>query len=109
VLASVSLGVFEVAYQQRRMRREQVQTGVEQLVGATGVSERLAPSRRIRVLGELWEARSSSELPPGSRLLAVAVHGLMLDVEPGSYGRSSSVVGCAGSQLRQKRAAEAAE
>jgi membrane protein implicated in regulation of membrane protease activity len=56
-LATLSLGVFEIAYWQRRMRRLKVQTGVEQLVGATGeVSERLAPMGHIRVLGELWEA-----------------------------------------------------
>jgi membrane-bound serine protease (ClpP class) len=81
-LATVSLGVFEVAYWQRRMRRGKVQTGVENLVGATGqVTERLAPSGQIRVLGELWKARSSSELPPGSRVRVVAVHGLTLEVE----------------------------
>jgi membrane-bound serine protease (ClpP class) len=81
-LATVAVGVFEVVYWQRRMRHEKVQTGVENLVGATGeVSERLAPSGHIRVLGELWEARSSSELPSGSRVRVVAVDGLTLEVE----------------------------
>ena len=81
-LASIVVGVFEVTYWQRRMRRGKVQTGVDQLVGATGeVTERLAPSGHIRVLGELWQARSSTELPPGSRVRVVAVHGLMLEVE----------------------------
>jgi membrane-bound serine protease (ClpP class) len=81
-LASGALGILEVAYWQRRMRHEKVQTGVENLVGATGeVTERLAPKGHIRVLGELWEARSSSELPVGSRVRVVAVDGLTLDVE----------------------------
>lgn len=81
-LATVSFGVFEVVYWQRRMRRAKVQTGVENLVGATGeVTERLAPSGKIRVLGELWQARSGSELPPGSRVRVVAVDGLTLEVE----------------------------
>ena len=81
-LASIACGVFEVVYWRRRMKREKVQTGVEQLVGATGeVTERLAPSGHIRVLGELWEAHSSSELPPGTRVRVVAVHGLTLEVE----------------------------
>jgi membrane-bound ClpP family serine protease len=81
-LATVSFGVFEVVYWQRRMRRAKVQTGVENLVGATGeVTERLAPSGKIRVLGELWQARSGSELPPGSHVRVVAVHGLTLEVE----------------------------
>jgi membrane-bound serine protease (ClpP class) len=81
-LASGALGVLEVVYWQRRMRRGKVQTGVENLVGATGeVTERLAPRGHIRVLGELWEARSRSELPAGSRVRVVAVEGLTLDVE----------------------------
>jgi membrane-bound serine protease (ClpP class) len=81
-LASGALGILEIVYWQRRMRREKVQTGVENLVGATGeVTERLAPRGHIRVLGELWQARSNSELPPGSRVRVVAVDGLTLDVE----------------------------
>jgi membrane protein implicated in regulation of membrane protease activity len=81
-IASVSLGVFEVVYWQRRLRRQKAQTGVETLVGATGeVTARLAPSGQIRVLGELWAARSSSELPRGSRVRVVAVDGLALEVE----------------------------
>ena len=82
-LASIACGVFEIAYFRRRMKREKVQTGVEHLVGATGeVSERLAPSGHVRVLGELWEAHSSSELSPGTRVRVVAVQGLTLEVEP---------------------------
>ena len=81
-LICVALGIIEVGYWQRRIRHGKVQTGVEQLVGATGeVSERLAPSGQVRVLGELWKARSSSELPPGSRVRVIAVHGLTLEVE----------------------------
>lgn len=81
-LAGLVLAVFEVVYWQRRARRGKVQTGVENLVGATGeVTERLAPSGHIRVLGELWKARSGSELPAGARVRVVAVHGLVLEVE----------------------------
>ena len=81
-LASVAVGIFEVVYWQRRMRRRKVQTGVENLIGATGeVTDALDPSGQVRVLGELWEARSSSELPRGSRVRVVALHGLALEVE----------------------------
>jgi|SRR5215216_3500824 len=81
-LASGTLGIIEVVYWQRRMRREKVQTGVENLIGATGeATEELAPSGNVRVLGELWQARSSSKLPPGSRVRVVAVRGLILEVE----------------------------
>jgi membrane protein implicated in regulation of membrane protease activity len=81
-VSSGALGILEVVYWQRRMRREKVQTGVENLIGATGeTTDQLAPSGNVRVLGELWEARSSSELPPGSEVRVVAVHGLILEVE----------------------------
>lgn len=85
--ALVSLGLFvlEVVYWQRRMRAHKVQTGVENLVGAIGqVTEPLAPVGRVRLLGELWEARSTRTLPAGSSIRVVAVHGLRLDVEPES-------------------------
>jgi membrane-bound ClpP family serine protease len=93
-LAVGAFGLIEVGYWQRRMRREKVQTGVENLVGSTGEAiEPLAPSGQIRVLGELWEARSGTELPRGSRVRVVAVHGLILEVEaaedpPAGFSRS---------------------
>ena len=63
-VVSLACGVVEITYWQRRMRRVKVATGVENLIGATGeVTTPLAPVGQIRVLGELWEARSSSELP----------------------------------------------
>jgi membrane protein implicated in regulation of membrane protease activity len=81
--ASVVLGILEATYWQRRVRRQKAQTGVGRLVGATGVvSERLAPIGQIRVLGEIWQARAASELPPGSRGRVTAVDGLTLEVEP---------------------------
>jgi membrane protein implicated in regulation of membrane protease activity len=81
-LTSGALGVFEVVYWQRRMGREKVRTGVENLVGATGkVSEPLAPVGQIRVLGELWDARATSELPRGTPVRVIAVNDLMLEVE----------------------------
>ena len=82
-LASLAVGVLEIAYWQRRMGRQKVQTGSENLIGATGeVTEPLAPVGQIRVLGELWEARASSEVARGTRVRVVAMRGLMLDVEP---------------------------
>jgi membrane-bound serine protease (ClpP class) len=78
----VGLGVLEVIYWQRRMKRQRVRTGVENLVGATGKAVGpLAPSGQVRVLGELWEARSEVEVPPGGAIRVLAVRGLELDVE----------------------------
>jgi membrane-bound serine protease (ClpP class) len=82
-LTSLACGIVEITYWQRRMRRVKVATGVENLIGATGeVTRPLAPVGQIRVLGELWEARSSSELPGGTTVRVVALDGLTLDVEP---------------------------
>src|SRR4030095_3325463 len=82
-IASLVLFVFEVAYWQRRMRHRKVQTGVEDLVGATGeVTSPLAPVGQIRVKGELWEARASSPIDPGAQVRVVAVHGLTLEGTP---------------------------
>jgi membrane-bound serine protease (ClpP class) len=93
-LASLACLVFEITFFQRRVRRGKVQTGAERLVGATGeATERLAPSGQIRVLGELWQARSSTELPAGSHVRVVAVHGLVLEVEAteeGAAGRETT-------------------
>jgi membrane-bound serine protease (ClpP class) len=89
-LASLAAGIVEITYWQRRMRREKVQTGVENLIGATGeVTTPLAPVGQIRVLGELWKARATSEVPLGAAVRVVALHGLLLDVEP--VRRSSSL------------------
>jgi len=82
-LVSLACGVVEITYWQRRMRRVKVATGVENLIGATGeVTAPLAPVGQIRVLGEHWEARSSSELPAGTIVRVLALNGLTLDVEP---------------------------
>lgn len=96
-IASLVLFVVEVAYWQRRMRGRKVQTGVENLVGATGkVTTPLAPVGQIRVHGELWEARSPTPLDPGSRVRVVAVDGLTLEVSP-LNGASSAAAGGLGS------------
>ena len=82
-VVSLACGVVEVTYWQRRMKRVKVATGVENLIGATGeVTAPLAPVGQIRVLGELWEARSRSELPERTIVRVVAMDGLTLDVEP---------------------------
>jgi membrane-bound serine protease (ClpP class) len=82
-LVSLILFAIEVLYWQRRTQARKVQTGVENLVGAGGkVTAPLAPVGQVRVRGELWEARSSQPVPAGAGVRVVAVHGLLLDVEP---------------------------
>ena len=82
-VVSLACGVVEVTYWQRRMKRVKVTTGVENLIGSIGeVTAPLAPVGQIRVLGELWEARSSADVPSGTSVRVVAMNGLILDVEP---------------------------
>jgi membrane-bound serine protease (ClpP class) len=81
-LASGAVGIFEVAYWRHRTRGWKVQTGAENLVGARGeVTEALMPLGQVRVLGELWQARSSSELPRGTPVRVVALNDLIVEVE----------------------------
>ena len=65
-----------------RMRKREVTTGVEQIIGSEGVV--LADSNgqgQVRVSGEIWEARSESPLSRGDKVVVTAVDGLLLSVE----------------------------
>ena len=82
-LVSLACGVVEITFWQRRMRRVKVTTGVDNLIGSIGeVTAALAPIGQIHVLGEIWQARASADVPPGTSVRVVAVNGLVLDVEP---------------------------
>jgi len=66
-----------------RSRKRPVVTGKEALLGAEG--EALVWQQdegRVRVLGEIWRARSSRPLEPGTRVKVVDRDGLVLFVEP---------------------------
>jgi len=66
-----------------RSRKRPVVTGKEALMGAEG--EALAWQQeegRVRVMGEIWRARSSRPLEPGTRVKVVSLEGLVLHVEP---------------------------
>jgi len=66
-----------------KARRNKVVTGVEGLVGETGVAQtELVPRGKIFVHGELWDAVSSSDLPAGQSVVVRRVDGLVLQVEP---------------------------
>jgi membrane-bound serine protease (ClpP class) len=81
-LVSGVLFALEVVYWQRRMRGREVQTGRENLLGSVGeVVEPLMPVGQIRVLGELWQARATAELPRGTPVRVLKVEGLTLEVE----------------------------
>ncbi|MGA3174045.1 MAG: nodulation protein NfeD [Syntrophorhabdales bacterium] len=59
-----------------------VKTGREGLLGETGTARTdLAPSGKVFVHGELWDARSEEPVAPGERVRVVAVDGMTLRVK----------------------------
>ena len=66
-----------------RARRNKIVTGQQGLVGEIGITQTaLAPSGKIFVHGELWDAVSPVNIPAGERVLVRRVDGLVLQVEP---------------------------
>ena len=65
-------------------RRRRPVVGAEALVGQTGVATTaLAPMGHVRVVGELWRARSDRPVEPGERVVIRAVEpDLTVVVEP---------------------------
>jgi membrane-bound serine protease (ClpP class) len=73
-----------------KARRNKVVTGIEGLVGQTGVAQTLlSPSGKIFVHGELWDAVSSSPVNVGQSVIVRRVDGLVLQVEPVAVSRSA--------------------
>lgn len=66
-----------------KARRNKVVTGTQGLIGETGVAQTaLTPQGKVFVHGELWDALSSTNLPPGQLVTVRNVDGLTLQVEP---------------------------
>jgi len=66
-----------------RSRKRPVVTGKEALLGAEGEALGWEQDEgRVRVQGEVWRARSTRPLAPGSRIKVVNREGLVLFVEP---------------------------
>jgi membrane-bound serine protease (ClpP class) len=58
-------------------------TGAQGLVGETGVVQSaLSPQGKVFIHGELWDAISSTPLPPGQMVTVRKVDGLLLQVDP---------------------------
>ena len=78
--AALSLGVLGFAL---RARRRPVLTGAEEMLGATGeVMDWAGGAGRVRVLGEIWAARSGAMLAAGQKVRVTGRTGLVLAVEP---------------------------
>jgi membrane-bound serine protease (ClpP class) len=66
-----------------KARRNKAVTGVEGLLGETGIAQTtLSPRGKIFVHGELWDAVSSCDLSAGEPVIVRRVDGLLLQVEP---------------------------
>lgn len=66
-----------------RARRNKVVTGEQGLVGEIGIAQTmLAPSGKVFVHGELWDAISAVPVPAGERIVVRQVDGLTLRVDP---------------------------
>jgi membrane protein implicated in regulation of membrane protease activity len=75
--------VGEVMFWRRFLRRYRISTGAEALVGETvEVVEACDPLGRVKMRGELWNARASQPLPVGASARVTAVDGLTLEIAP---------------------------
>lgn len=75
--------VVETIFFIKLSRRRRIRVGAETLVGAT--AETVAPCRplgRVRVHGEVWQARCDAGADAGEPVRVVARKGLVLVVEP---------------------------
>lgn len=80
---AAAIEVVELAFWRRFLRRYKVQTGAEALIGTRAeVLDPCMPQGRVRVGGEIWNARSDSPVARGEYVRITAVDGLTLSVEP---------------------------
>ena len=86
---SVPLGIITVFLMTiaLRARRNKVVTGIEGLVGEIGTARTaLAPSGKVFVHGEIWDATATSEVGVGQSVVVEKVDGLQLQVAPAKVG-----------------------
>lgn len=66
-----------------RSRRNRVITGSEAMIGAEGEAvEWQGETGKIRIMGEIWNARAARPVQPGARIKVVARQDLVLTIEP---------------------------
>jgi membrane protein implicated in regulation of membrane protease activity len=83
VVAAAFVEVGEVFFWIRFLRRYRIQTGAEAMVGKRAEAlESCSPVGRVRVAGEIWNARSERPVLRGQAVRITGVDGLTLWVEP---------------------------
>jgi membrane-bound serine protease (ClpP class) len=82
---SVPLGVITVFLMTvaLRARHNKITTGVEGLIGEVAIVQTpLAPSGKVFVHGEIWDAVATTNVPAGEKVMIHKVDGLQLKVDP---------------------------
>ena len=79
--AVVELG--QTAFWLWHSKRKRARVGVEAMIGERAeVVAACRPSGRVRIAGELWQARCRDGADPGEQVRVLALEGLTLVVEP---------------------------
>ena len=81
---SFSAGVLLLVFVVVRSIRKKALSGLEGLVGETGMVERAIvaeKSGKVYVHGELWDASASGDIPAGARVVVTRVEGMKLNVK----------------------------
>jgi membrane protein implicated in regulation of membrane protease activity len=83
IVSAFAIDAAETAFFVRWSKRRRATVGLETFVGRTAVVVRpLTPRGQVKLDGEVWEARGSSDSLPGDEVLVTGVDGLVLEVEP---------------------------
>lgn len=87
LLIAAFIEVFEVFLWIKFLRRYRVTTGAEGMVGERAEAiDPLDPDGKVRLRGEIWNARSSAPVEAGADVRIAAVDGLTLEVDPDTGG-----------------------
>ncbi len=88
VLASMAFFFSGVTYLAVKAVRKKPTTGQEGLIGERGrtISAVGPQGGQVFVHGEIWQARSKEEIPPGEEIIVVRMDGFTLEVKPAQDG-----------------------
>jgi membrane-bound serine protease (ClpP class) len=88
-LGAITVFLMTVAL---RARRNKITTGVEGLIGEVAIAQTaLAPSGKVFVHGEIWDAVATTNVPAGQRVVVHEGDGLQLKVDPAHDQKTTTV------------------
>lgn len=89
-LGAITVFLMTVAL---RARRNKITTGIEGLIGEVAIAQTpLAPSGKVFVHGEIWDAMATTNVPAGEKVVVNGVDGLQLKVDPVYQPQKTAVV-----------------